>query len=265
MEFKFFKLLLLLLAGFQLSAAKPVKSKNSISAPEGVEPAMGMSGWIQRMRGAKTTTTPPPTSTTAIPKAPDVARKSSVYKIVMLSVLSSIGLIALCAGARLLYWRYMSLPPAQPADDGGEANVMNGDEEDAPPSLGSDISRALRAIYQYVMPQPRVVDEEEGEGGEGGEGGEEEHVAPGGWFMETLTTLMQSLKPEPGSSGGTDGGGDDDNKTHHKEKNVKSGKKKEKFKKLLGNKRAQAKKLHSKFKATFKKKMPKFRFRKKRK
>ncbi|CAN0184290.1 unnamed protein product [Lampetra planeri] len=217
MEFKFFKLLLLLLAGFQLSAAKPVKSKNSISAPE-------------------------------------------VYKMVMLSVLSSIGLIALCAGARLLYWRYMSLPPAQPADDGGEANVMNGDEEDAPPSLGSDISRALRAIYQYVMPQPRPVDGEEEV-----EGGGEEHVAPGGWFMETLTTLMQSLKPEPGSSGGTDGGGDDDNNTHHKEKNVKSGKKKEKFKKFLGNKRAQAKKLHSKFKATFKKKMPKFRFRKKRK
>ncbi|XP_075930357.1 uncharacterized protein LOC142931007 [Petromyzon marinus] len=211
---------------------------------------MGMSGWIQRMRGAKTTTTPPPTSTTAISQAPDMAHKSSVYKTVMLSVLSSIGLIALCVGARLLYWRHVSLP-AQAADDGGEANVTNSDEEDAPPSLWSDISRALTAIRYYIMPQPRAVDEED--------------VAPSGWFMEILTTLVQSLKPEPGTSGGTDSDGDDRNKTHHKQKKVKSGKRKEKFKKFLANKRTQAKKLHSKFKATFKKKMPKFRFRRKRK
>nr|XP_032809040.1 uncharacterized protein LOC116941776 [Petromyzon marinus] len=256
MEFKFFKLLLplllLLLAGFHPSAAKPVMSKNSISAPEGVEPAMGMSGWIQRMRGVKMTTAPPRTSATATPQAPDIVHKSSVYKTVTLSVLSSIGLITLCVGARLLYWRYVSLS-AQPADDGGEANVMNSDEEDVPPSLWSDISRVLTAIRQYIMPQPRAVDEEG------------EDVAPGGWFMEILTTLVQSLKPEPGTSSSTDGNGDAHKKSHHKAKNLKTGKKKEKFKKFLANKRTQVKKLHSKFKATFKKKMQKLKFRRKRK
>ncbi|CAN0027963.1 unnamed protein product [Lampetra fluviatilis] len=220
MEFKFFKLLLplllLLLAGFHPSAAKPVMSKNSISSPE-------------------------------------------VYKTVILSVLSSIGLIALCVGARLLYWRFVSFSP-QAADDGGEADLMNNDEEDMPPSLRSDISRAFRAICQCIMPQPRAVDEEE-----------EEAVAPGGWFMEILTTLVESLKPEPGTSsnteggGGGGGGGDDNNKTHHKEKNQKSGKKKEKFKKLMANKRTQAKKLHSKFKTGFKNKMKKCKCKKKRK